>query len=716
MPIGFDCGTFNLICSRKSEGKEGVTSKREINAFIEVPLENPYTFNALKDVGVPLIERKEGKMAYAVGEAAVNIAYTWDSIPLKRPMAQGCVNPKEKSAFNILKTMIHSLMGEVSYDGETVCYSIPANAINDETDADYHRKVLESIFKSYEVNGKKINPVAINEALALVYAELGNKMLTGVGMSCLCPGTKIYTDRGILNIEDVELGDKVITHKGRWREVKNIIVKHFEGTATKMQLQGYSDNTDCYKFVDNHELYVKRNNEWQWVGCEEVEEGEIVGEPIIKRERPEGVDSINMTICERTTSSKEYIKKKIEVSADVQRLIGYFLGDGSLIGREQGIQFDFGPTEQKYVDDVQEILKKNFSKGSSFIDRCNYEDNQGIRVRCYSKGMYSWFKNHCYKSGVKIYPWDVSRLNRTHCISLLCGLIRSDGFISNKTVSFHNTDTTLIILVKQLFSKLGIAANVGLREPRENTLGCGRIIEGKKDEWRVSAGCKFSNLQALKEIIENINCSNSRFTQRLFVEGDFCCSRVQKVEYEHYKGEVYDLQIEEDHSFSGPFLTIHNCGAGMINVCYANMSVPVFQFSLVNSGDWIDERAAKAVGESPTFINKEKHKINLLKEPENMIERAIQTQYRLMIENTVKGIKDGFDTAAKKGKKVRTDHPVDIVVAGGTASPEGFDKLVKETIDEVGLPIEIGEIRRPKDHLYAVARGCLRAAERSEEA
>jgi len=78
----------------------------------------------------------------------------------------------------------------------------------------------------------------------------------------------------------------------------------------------------------------------------------------------------------------------------------------------------------------------------------------------------------------------------------------------------------------------------------------------------------------------------------------------------------------------------------------------------------------------------------------------------------MKGILNGL---TQVGKKARTDGAVDIVLAGGTASPNGFDKWVKEEIAKLDFPIEIGEIKRPKDHLYAVSRGCLLAAEASED-
>lgn len=153
-----------------------------------------------------------------------------------------------------------------------------------------------------------------------------------------------------------------------------------------------------------------------------------------------------------------------------------------------------------------------------------------------------------------------------------------------------------------------------------------------------------------------------------------------------------------------------SCGAGMVNLCFAIYGAPVFQFAIVNSGDWIDKMAAKATGESIPYVNKEKMKISFNKEPENIVQRAIRMQYEIMIQKTVTEIKKGLELA---GNKARTDNPIDIVVAGGTSSPEGFEKLFADILGASGISMKIGEIIKPKEPLYSVARGCLIAAEAS---
>jgi hypothetical protein len=181
MSLGFDPGTFSLICAKRN--KKEIEFNKGINAFIEIPLENPFLFNMMKNSGVPLIEKDN--IGFVLGESAVNMAYTMTQIELKRPMKDGCLNPREKYAQQIMNVMCHSLIGEIEADGTPLYYSVPANAINHETDADYHGKVLEAMFKSYRSEkGFKVQPHPINEALALVYAELQNKAWTGIGVSC----------------------------------------------------------------------------------------------------------------------------------------------------------------------------------------------------------------------------------------------------------------------------------------------------------------------------------------------------------------------------------------------------------------------------------------------------------------------------------------------------------------------------------------------------
>jgi hypothetical protein len=71
--IGFDVGTYNLVCCKRND-KGDFVYKREVNAFLSMPLDNDFVFNMMKMAGVPLIHREDANVGYALGEAAVNMA------------------------------------------------------------------------------------------------------------------------------------------------------------------------------------------------------------------------------------------------------------------------------------------------------------------------------------------------------------------------------------------------------------------------------------------------------------------------------------------------------------------------------------------------------------------------------------------------------------------------------------------------------------------
>lgn len=181
--IGFDAGTYNLVmCRRTADGKFEYDDM--VNAFLEVDLTEDYAYDKMNEAGMPLIRREDVKKAYALGENAVKWAYALKGLQLKRPMKDGCVNPGETDAFNIMNIMIHNLLGEISQDREVLYYSIPSNAVNVETDANFHSKLLGNIFKAYRSSqGWQVDARPINEAMALIYAELKEKKYCGLGIS-----------------------------------------------------------------------------------------------------------------------------------------------------------------------------------------------------------------------------------------------------------------------------------------------------------------------------------------------------------------------------------------------------------------------------------------------------------------------------------------------------------------------------------------------------
>lgn len=166
-----------------------------------------------------------------------------------------------------------------------------------------------------------------------------------------------------------------------------------------------------------------------------------------------------------------------------------------------------------------------------------------------------------------------------------------------------------------------------------------------------------------------------------------------------------------DQRFTGIGMSF---GGGMVNVCFAFRSIPILTFSLTMAGDWIDEKAAMAVGEKPSLICSIKESTLDLSKREGLskIDTALSICYDRLIEYVLEKLANEI---AKTVKTPRLPEPLTIILGGGTASPNGFAERFTHALRERNFPLEIGEVRTAKDPFTCVATGALVAAQAEGE-
>lgn len=161
----------------------------------------------------------------------------------------------------------------------------------------------------------------------------------------------------------------------------------------------------------------------------------------------------------------------------------------------------------------------------------------------------------------------------------------------------------------------------------------------------------------------------------------------------------------EDSNYSGIGIS---CGGGLCNVCLAYLSVPVLSFSIPKAGDYIDSSAAQVTGERA-------NRIRLAKEDSfhfngsfpDKIHQVLSVYYDDMIHALVGGMKDAF---AKTRGMPKLGRSIPMVLAGGTALPDGFRNRFEKILGESEFPLEISEIRMAASPLNTTAKGALVAA------
>lgn len=146
-------------------------------------------------------------------------------------------------------------------------------------------------------------------------------------------------------------------------------------------------------------------------------------------------------------------------------------------------------------------------------------------------------------------------------------------------------------------------------------------------------------------------------------------------------------------------------GAGMVNVCFSFLSVPVITFSISKGGDDIDANVARVVNETHNRIRVIKEEeFDFGKPARNNMENAFHIFYEELLASVFQNLNLVMSKSESMPKLKR---PIPIVFSGGTTMPKNFRSFVEKQFKEFKLPIEISEIRLASDQLRATARGAL---------
>ena len=157
------------------------------------------------------------------------------------------------------------------------------------------------------------------------------------GSPCFIAGTKILTNKGYKNIEDIQTGDKVLTHTNSYQKV----IKPMVNKANKL----YKIDTMCsetlyvteehpfyvrkkYKELDKEKgVYYRKFEEPQWIKAKDLNKNCYVGIAINQESKLPNWNGITCNI----NQSKSIIKNELKIFFKYDEfwwLVGRYIGDG----------------------------------------------------------------------------------------------------------------------------------------------------------------------------------------------------------------------------------------------------------------------------------------------------------------------------------------------------------------------------------------------------
>ncbi len=113
---------------------------------------------------------------------------------------------------------------------------------------------------SYKFNHPRTNyiegDITLSETKEKLYQAVKDKKINVIigGPPCFIQDTPIITFDGYKSIQDIKIGDRVLTHTGHYRKVTNIGNKSYSGDLIKIKLKGHPCTYTC---TDNHPILIR---------------------------------------------------------------------------------------------------------------------------------------------------------------------------------------------------------------------------------------------------------------------------------------------------------------------------------------------------------------------------------------------------------------------------------------------------------------------------
>lgn len=378
----------------------------------------------------------------------------------------------------------------------------------------------------YEVvEGLKKEPFA-RRHVVMAWNPLVNKDM--VLPPCWAAGSLVNMADGRLEkIENVKIGDYVLTEDGSCQKVYDSMVTKFSGDMIELKLSG---SRKPFVSTFNHPYLVRGRG---YIDAELISNGDYLGIPINKKSI---IPKINITI-----KDNQYFSRQLSVDIlddDLWYLMGYFLGDGWLDRRKKSVVFVINDNQ---INSILPILRKNI--GLAKINNSGKNCTKFVGKKTFIFELLSMFG---HGAANKIIPSFVFDAPKDKIEFFLKGYKDADGCDTNDGSTFTTVSDSIAYGIQMLYAKLGVRATVIYQERPSKKIIEGRIVN-QKNTYSI-----------------NISKNKNKSLNYIFDE-DFLWLRVnsiKRISSVEKAVNVYNLSVENNHTYCVSNIINHNCHLG----------------------------------------------------------------------------------------------------------------------------------------------------------
>jgi intein/homing endonuclease len=372
-------------------------------------------------------------------------------------------------------------------------------------------------------------------------------------LNCFVPGTDIVSTHG-LKIEDIRVGDLVLSHKGRLQKVWKTFERDYDGKIISIT-PGHSNIP--LKMSPNHEIFVRESGNLLKKKAGEITKADSLAIP--KLNVPDSDTSELIFKAKFPFGHKGHKEIKditVPFDEDMAYFFGLYLAQGCPSMSKDRPRQDYcvltvNKSDTKITQKIIRIVESKFgyTPSLSYI-------GETCHISICIAGIGSWLVSlFGTKARNKQIPEEFLNLPTNKAIALIRGMYDGDGLDGGRAHTgrgvYVSSSRQLIYNLRWILMRLGILPAIYQRVP-ESTIQGRKVNVSEKWELQISA----TDMPKLGYEIPATSQKRSSLDQ----DDQYWYLDIRKTEEEDYSGKLYNIGVENDTSYCLLNLSCGNCG------------------------------------------------------------------------------------------------------------------------------------------------------------
>ncbi len=349
------------------------------------------------------------------------------------------------------------------------------------------------------------------------------------GFPCFEAGTLVMMDRGYKCIEDIRAGERVLTHKRRFRPVVRPM-KHRVGEIYELDVFGVEN----LRVTGEHPFLVKDGDSAKWKAVQELEAGDLIAVPVNRKAELPEWDGISY---ER--HGREYRLDNLDLSSpDFWWFVGCYMGDGW-----------YRVTKRKNASDNYRVVvacnEEKLERLKRHVDGMfRYsvaKERTAYKVHFTNKELTVFLMRFGKGAGGKRLTETVFNLPEDLLRAFLEGYFETDGCMVGKYRQASTISRELAYGIRDCVHKAYRMSCAVYRNEMPETC----VIEGRTVRQHDFYTVRFKEGRSDRD-------------GSFFMDGYVWC-RFRGSRKVPFDGYVYNMEVEDDNSYTAGGLAAHNC-------------------------------------------------------------------------------------------------------------------------------------------------------------